>query len=178
MKHFLGQFDASITRAIADLPPSLHPLFLAVTALGSPVCTMAIGAAVAWLGYLHTNFRLVWSGAFVWLTLGAGSIIKIIVDRQRPHTAYAANLMFDTKSFPSGHTSGSTIAYGLLAYLAWHFLPRPYSVIAVALLMLLIILIGISRISLGAHFPSDVVAGWMLGAAALGIVIFVLRPLA
>ena len=178
MKHILAQFDTAVTRYIADLPPVLHTFFLAVTALGSPVATMTIGAVVAGWGYFHANLRLACSGAFIWLTLGVGSIIKLIVDRERPQTAYAAHLLFDTNSFPSGHTSGSTIAYGLLAYLAWHLLPQPYSTMAVVLLILLIVIIGISRIYLGAHFPSDVIAGWLLGAVALCIVIFVLRPLA
>ncbi|MCH4208696.1 phosphatase PAP2 family protein [Bifidobacterium sp.] len=178
MKHLVSRFDTSVTHYIVNLSPSLRPLFLAITALGSPVAAMTIGAVVAGWGYFRANLRLACSGALIWLTLGAGSIIKLIVDRERPHTAYAAHLLFDTNSFPSGHTSGSTIAYGFLAYLAWHLLPRPYNAIAVVLLILLIIFVGISRIYLGAHFPSDVVAGWLLGAASLCVVIFVLRPLA
>ncbi|KAE8126541.1 MULTISPECIES: phosphatase PAP2 family protein [Bifidobacterium] len=177
MRHLVTQFDTAVTRHVVELPASLHPFFLAVTALGSPVATMTVGAVIAGWGYFHANLRLAYSGAFVWLTLGVGSIIKLIVARARPNTAYAAHLLFDTNSFPSGHTSGSTIAYGLLAYLAWHLLPQPYSTIAVVLLLFLIALIGISRIYLGAHFPSDVIAGWLLGAVALCIVIFVLRPL-
>jgi undecaprenyl-diphosphatase len=79
-------------------------------------------------------------------------------------------------SFPSGHTVGSTVIYGLLAYLAWQYLPQPWNVIGAIFCVLLILLISLSRIYLGAHFPSDVVAGWVLGAIGLAVIIFVVKP--
>lgn len=133
---------------------------------------------VAAVGLWLSNFRLALSGAIIWLTLGIGFLIKLSIGRARPLTEYAANLRVDTFSFPSGHTSGATIAYGLLAYLAWQLLPQPFGYIVAAMFGILIIAIGVSRIYLGAHFPSDVIAGWLLGAAALCVIIFIVRPLA
>ncbi len=167
-----------ITRIIVAWPGWLKPMFLAATALGDPIVTVLIGIGVVCYGFLQHNMRLALAGASIWLTLGIGSLLKLLVGRQRPLTEYAANLQIPTLSFPSGHSSGSVIAYGLLAYIAWHLLPQPWNYLAAAALVILIILIGISRIYLGAHFPSDVVAGWLLGVVMLCIVIFILRPLA
>ena len=112
----------------------------------------------------------------IWLTIGTGAIIKLIIARERPLTEYAANLALATHSFPSGHTSGSTVAYGLLAYLAWQLIPQPLGSIVVIALIVLIIFIGISRVYLGAHFPSDIVGGWLLGAIVLCGIIVIVRP--
>jgi undecaprenyl-diphosphatase len=67
--------------------------------------------------------------------------------------------------FPSGHALVSMVIYGLLAYLAWHHLGHPvlrWS--AVGLLGALVFLIGLSRVYMGRHYPSDILAGWLLGA--------------
>ena len=178
MRAFLHSFDTTITRAIISWPATAKPFFLAVTALGDPIATVLIGVGVVIYGYTQSNMRLAFAGASIWLTLIVGSGLKLLIGRERPISEYAANLHIPTFSFPSGHASGSMIAYGLLAYLAWHWLPQPWNYIVVAILIGLIILIGISRIYLGAHFPSDIVAGWLLGAIALCIVIFIVRPLA
>jgi undecaprenyl-diphosphatase len=177
MKSLLYKFDSSITNTIVSWPVALKSFFLFVTALGDPIVTIGIGVVVVMWGYLHMNLRLALAGVVVWLTLSLGSFLKLLFGRSRPLTDYVANLQFHTQSFPSGHTTGSTIAYGLLAYLAWHLLPQPWNYIITSLLVLLIIAIGISRVYLGAHFPSDVVAGWILGSLALLIVIFVLKPI-
>jgi undecaprenyl-diphosphatase len=65
-----------------------------------------------------------------------------------------------THSFPSGHACGSAVAYGAIAAVTG----SPVIAIVVTVLVLLI---GISRIYLGAHYPSDVVAGWLIGILGL-----------
>lgn len=176
MKQILQQFDARFTQLITSWPSQLHGFFLFITTLGDPIVTIGIGVVVIVSGFMKPNARLVLAGAIVPITLVAGSILKVLFERARPLTDYAASVRLDTYSFPSGHTSGATISYGLLAYVAWQLLPQPFNYIAVALLTALIIAIGISRVYLGAHFPSDVVAGWLLGLIGLTIIIFVVKP--
>lgn len=178
MEHIIRRFDSSLTTMIRSWPDAMHTFFVIITTLGSPSIILLIGAAVVLWGYMSTNMRLLWSGMIVWLTLGIGAMIKIAVGRPRPDTEYAANLHFQTFSFPSGHSSGAMVAYGLLAYLAWHLLPQPWNYIVAGMLIIIIVLVGVSRVYLGAHFPSDVIAGWGLGLIALLIIILVLRPLA
>lgn len=174
----IRHFDTMVAGAIASWPIGLKAFFLCMTVLGSPFVVVAIGGAVALYGYLASNFRLIWAGVTVWLTLGIGALIKLGIGRPRPATDYAADMRFQTFSFPSGHSSGAMVAYGLLAYLAWHLLPQPWNYVSVAVTIVIIILVGVSRVYLGAHYPSDVIAGWVLGLVALLIIIFVVRPLA
>lgn len=178
MRPFIHSFDTTLTGIITGWPTWLQPFFVAITTLGSPMITLPIGFFVALAGYHFKNMRLILSGIIVWATLGVGSLIKIAVARERPATEYAANIPLDTMSFPSGHSSGATVAYGLLAYIAWHVLPQPWNYVASVFFALLIIAIGISRVYLGAHFPSDVIAGWLLGIVGLAIIIFFVKPLA
>ncbi len=173
----LQTFDASVTKVIVAIPESWRSFFLLITNLGDPILTIGIGLAVAVWGYAVTNMRLLLAGVSVWITLGIGSLIKLLIGRERPLSEYSANLRVDTFSFPSGHSSGAMIAYGLLAYLAWHYLPQPWNIIAIITCIAIIVGVGISRIYLGAHFPSDVIAGWLLGFIILMLVIFVVRPL-
>ena len=176
MRPFLHQFDLTIIQTITSLPTWLYPFFIVITQIGNPLVTLGIGAAIAIYGLRVSNTRLAFSGATVWIVFGIGSALKLLVGRERPHTEYAANIMLDSLSFPSGHSSGSAIAFGLLAYFAWKSLPRPFNYIATALLIVLVLLVGISRIYLGAHFPSDVIGGWLLGAIILVGVIFIVKP--
>ena len=75
-------------------------------------------------------------------------------------------------SFPSGHAFNSTVSYGLLAIIAWRSdLPLAARRLIVAAAIILVALIGCSRIALGVHYPTDVVAGWLGGLALLGLVV-------
>ncbi len=178
MRSFVHRFDRSLTAGIVNLfGPNLRQFFEAITFLGDPIAVFLIAGGIGIFGYMQANMRLFLAGMSIPLTLLLGTLLKLAFERARPLTEYALDMRLQTYSFPSGHSSGSMITYGLLAYLAFMKLPAPWNIPAAISLMILPILIGISRVYLGAHFPSDVVAGWLLGIIVLILVIFVLRPL-
>lgn len=105
-------------------------------------------------------------GAVMFLSLMATLAIKSIVSRPRPETA----LFQETgASFPSGHAATAVAIYGLIAYVLWRYLVRDTvaRLIIIILTTALIIATGLSRIYLLVHYPSDVAAGWAVGAAML-----------
>jgi membrane-associated phospholipid phosphatase len=140
-------------------------VFLIVSLLGAPVLaagdiTVAIVLAVrrAWL-------RLVlWVGAVVGASV-LDALLKAAYHRQRP--IYATEFVHDRSwSFPSGHAMFSFVSYAVLAYLLLEQ-PRSRTVrrAMIAGAILLIVAIGFSRLYLGVHYASDVVAGYLAGGA-------------
>jgi undecaprenyl-diphosphatase len=119
------------------------------------------------VGYLALRHRIA-SAAYVALAVLGGSVLsmslKIVFDRPRPdlvpHASYVSSA-----SFPSGHSTIAVVAYLTLAALA---VPRACSRCLRSYLYLLaavlIVLVGVSRVYLGVHWPTDVLAGWTLGA--------------
>ena len=176
MRSLLHQFDLSLTRSIQHLPSWVEPFMTTVSFVGKPIFTASICIAVGALGLAWHNLKLFYAGCVGVGTIVLGVLLKLILKRDRPFTDYVLNMSLDTPSFPSGHAVGSTIAYGLAAYLLLQILPAPWGYIAAGILALLIVSIGISRVYLGAHFPSDVLAGWLLGIVGLAIIILLVRP--
>lgn len=156
---------------------SYRPFFEFMSLIGEPVTIFIVSGVIIGIGLKTSNTRLALSGAAIPATLLVGTLLKLVFERARPVTEYAMSMRIHTFSFPSGHASGSMIAYGLLAYFAFMKLPAPWNVVVGIMLAALPIFIGLSRIYLGAHFPTDVVAGWILGLAALIIVIIFIHPL-
>ena len=146
--------------------PLLDRLFLLITNLGSP-------RAFIILASLFTLLLLVKKKKVEALCMNLCLIIswqlmnglKIVFARPRPlgeHLTYASGF-----SFPSGHAMLSIAFYGFLAYLALSLLPRKIGKILAAILAILILLIGLSRIYLNVHYASDVIAGYIFGAIVL-----------
>lgn len=105
--------------------------------------------------------------AGVLLAMPFAVILKDLTKRIRPDTPYVENMLLKTYSFPSGHAYASLITYGLLAFITWRFVRSSWRWPVTIGLIVLILLVGISRIYLGAHFPSDIIGGWILGAMIL-----------
>jgi undecaprenyl-diphosphatase len=150
-------------------PPWLEEAAAEITALGGyPVIVLAVLIVV---GLLLVTRRY-GPALYTVVSVGIGSllshVLKILYERPRPDLVEHLDIVH-TASFPSGHAMVGTVAYLTLAALVTRFFDdlavRVY-VVSVALAMAL--LIGLTRIYLGVHWPSDVAAGWALGIAWAG----------
>lgn len=171
------KFDEATIKLISNLPASLRPFFEFISYIGHPITTSSIAFMIVIYGVLKHKPALALSGTFVWLAMLISTALKHTTERARPLTEYVTKMFVHSFSFPSGHTTGSTVAFGLLAYYCYYLLPSPLNYIALAIFTLIILLVGISRVYLGAHYPTDVIGGWIVGGAVLSIVIFIIKPL-
>lgn len=101
-------------------------------------------------------------------------ISKLIFRRDRPTIN---QLVFeDSYSFPSGHTITATVVYGFIIYLIYKSnLSKKEKIIYISILILLILLIGLSRIYLGVHYFTDVIGAMALGISYLIIAIYIIE---
>jgi membrane-associated phospholipid phosphatase len=142
----------------------LSEAFYALTQLGTRQATFAMGG-LATLVFLYRR-RYTAVLAF-WLTMaGVGLSVqygKKFISRDRP--AEVAFYQERNYSFPSGHATTSMALYGMLAYFMYRHLGKKWQRRALLLTTgVLIVMIGFSRIYLGVHYLSDVLAGFLLGA--------------
>jgi undecaprenyl-diphosphatase len=105
-------------------------------------------------------------------TMGAGftsGVIKLLVGRPRPDLRFRRHQRtFKDNSFPSGHATHYTVFYGYVCYLAWRYLPAgPLRLALMGYCATLIALVGPSRVYLGHHWASDVIAGQLVGSTYL-----------
>ncbi|MNF79928.1 undecaprenyl pyrophosphate phosphatase [compost metagenome] len=118
------------------------------------------------------KFKHKWETLVFFLgVLGAwllNTVLKKLIERDRP-SAEGWLVEVDGFSFPSGHAMVSILFYGLLAYIVWVNVRQSWRAAWVipALAAFVILCIGLSRIYLGVHYPSDVLAGYTVGAVVL-----------
>lgn len=121
--------------------------------------------------------RRSWTPVVLIVAAGGGSLLmtiagKDLIGRQRPPLADAVPPYEFSPSFPSGHTLNAVVVVGIIAYLL--ILRRHTRRARVALAVGAVVFaftVGISRVFLGHHWFTDVLAGWILGAAWLAIII-------
>lgn len=166
-------FDRAVVlslREAAAIGPSGAPRageFMAeMTAIGGKAVLGLLGLLLAGLLALLRRWRdLSFLAASMLGGLELSGFFKSLFGRVRPDLV-AHMVREDSLSYPSGHATYSAIACTAFALLLWRVLPgaaaRAYITAAAALLVLLV---GISRVYLGVHYPSDVLAGWCLGIA-------------
>lgn len=165
----MTDFDTYILNALfAAREPALVQLFLVITYLGNTyviaVLTACIGAVLVWNRRIADVCGLAVS--FVGSVVSV-ALLKDIVARPRPDALYFAYQPETLYAFPSWHATGSLMLFGFLAYLAWKYAPEKRRLTVLVVTTLLIGLIGFSRLYLGLHFVSDVLAGYAVGAVFL-----------
>jgi len=146
-------------------PPWMQDMARDVTSLGSfPVLGLVTVAAIAYLLFVKDRFN---AAVIAAATIGGvvlSQTLKSVYDRPRPDLAAGAHAL--TSSFPSGHAMLSSIVYLSVGALLARAMPLPAErAFTMAFALALTLLVGFSRVYLGVHYPTDVLAGWSLGAA-------------
>ena len=100
-------------------------------------------------------------------------VLKSIINRPRPYGEALVNVNFH--SFPSGHAMSAMVFYGLMIYFLFELKSFNLKVLLSTICVLMIFFIGISRIYLGVHYPTDVVAGYLGGLSSLCIGLIIIK---
>jgi membrane protein DedA with SNARE-associated domain/membrane-associated phospholipid phosphatase len=167
-KDTLVQVDRSIQDTLQALRTGwVDDVMVTITMLGSAYVTLAVVATIAlWFALTRR-----WHALAYWIAAVAFAEVMVLalklgMERVRPETPYAG---VDPYSFPSGHAALAIVVYGFLAFLVAHGKPG-WQKLAVAMPVAgIAVLIGLSRLYLGAHWFSDVVASTGLGLAWIGL---------
>lgn len=161
----------------AHAPPAALAVFALLTHLADTAVLTGLGVGLAVVLVVRGQPALAagWAAA-----VGGNSVLnhslKQVFARTRPLGSDGLALA-PGFSFPSGHSSGAVVAYGMLAYLALRLLPAKWHLAALLAAVATAFSVGVSRLFLRAHFASDVFAGWMSGAAWLALCILGLELL-
>ena len=138
---------------------------------GEPVVIILLGLFAFLLAHQNHHPFVERTLFYAGIAYGLNILLKLVLHRQRPHGRIIKTLGIQSYSFPSGHAFGTVVLYGLLSYLAFKRIGGSSEVLLGVILIGLIFITGVSRVYLGTHYPSDVVAGWLLGFISLIIVI-------
>ena len=167
-----GSVDRAIYQAVyAGHRPAFRAAAHVLTLLGEPTLLIAASVLVAlWLWYLGRGRAGAVLLAVILIGRAVTELQKYWVARARPDLE-AHLVVVKTSSFPSGHAAGSMMFYLALALMLTAHSRLRFAAAAAAILVSL--LVGISRVMLGVHWPSDVIGGWSFG---LLWVLLTLRP--
>ena len=168
----------SVTAAVVDDPIRtcfygmrsawLDPVVRGFTHLGDWGCITALCIILILIPATRKQYGIPVSATAIFVTI-LNKTIKTIVQRPRPDDILWL-VPQGGFSFPSGHSITSMAVFGLMLYLIRHFVKkRAVRNVLTAVMLILMFGIGLSRIYVGVHYPTDVLAGWCLGYAVLSV---------
>ena len=156
--------DSTFAAAVSHLrKPWLDEAMMALSGFGDGLPRWCVTVLV--MVYLVTTRRLRWALALA-VAMGASAVLapvlKLLFHTARPSPLYTGA---DAFSFPSGHATAAATLYILLGVIVAEGLPRSWRGVPLGLAAVIVALISLSRVYLGAHWLSDVLAGVALGSA-------------
>ena len=141
----------------------------------SPAAFRLVGAAIVIVAVFRRNLRAI---LFVLTSIGMSGIVtqiaKGLADRPRPTTALAAA---SSSAFPSGHALGVMAAVLALLTISAGMFNRRGRAASIVFGAVVVVAVGVGRVVLNVHHPSDVLAGWVLGYLWFLACLLVIRPL-
>lgn len=169
------KWDVSINHAIRSITlPGFNSLMLGLSWLGSDLApvVLVVGAGVA---LMAAGFRLEGLVCMIGVSLGSAmnSLLKILIARPRPDPSLVEVIKhYNENSFPSGHVTFFIEYFGFLFFLSYVLLKRgPLRNASFVFFGLLIMLISLSRVYMGAHWPSDTLGAYLAGGVWLMLMI-------
>lgn len=161
----LANYDTKVTQfVISYRNPFLTQYFRFVTEVGDLYGYLIVVVICFLISILvFKRWKYVAQTTLVLLLASVSNmILKRFIDRARPGIEHLVSV--ETLSYPSGHAMSAMAFYGFVAYLFYRFkMNIVLKITAILLLIILILSIGISRIYLGVHFPSDILGGYIAG---------------
>ena len=174
----IGRWDAEVPRRLVEYrqQDGISESKIITTLSATPTITVLTVLAAAVFRWAFGRWRE--SLVVIYAVVGETAIFMattLFIDRPRP-TVTHLDVAPPTSSFPSGHTAAAVCFYGsIAAIVVWHSRKRWVSVVAVIACAAVPLTIAGSRVYRGMHYPTDVLAGALLGAIWLSIVIFYVR---
>ena len=168
----IAQFDDAVFEVVrGTISSKLTEIMTSITFLGGIKGITVFTICVVLILLFQKKYPL---ALFVAITIvtGAGfnGLLKWIFKRDRPDIE--ALIQQGGYSFPSGHSMSSFIFYGSLAFILFRALDRKrYKWVSIIVVAILVLLIGLSRVYLGVHYPSDILGGFTAGGAWLTLCI-------
>lgn len=157
--------------------PSSQAMMRIVTAAGGPVVmSLAAAAVCGWLAWRRRTVEPLVLGVVAVSGIAVlDTTTKYMVGRSRPPLALHA-VAVDGQSFPSGHASFSAVVIPLCCALVTRYAMRRtlWRVVLWLCSLFMIVTVGFSRVFLGVHYPTDVLAGWSLAAAWDAVIVLAL----
>ncbi|MEH7336423.1 phosphatase PAP2 family protein [Neobacillus drentensis] len=167
-------FDRVVIQMIQDQEsPGLTSVMKVFTFIGSASFVIILSLALMFFLYkvLHHRIELI---LFITAILGSAclnGILKNIFQRVRPDLHRLIEI--GGYSFPSGHAMSAFTVYGIITFLLWRHIPNKWGrSILIVFSIVMILSIGISRIYLGVHYPSDVIGGYFASGFWLAVLIW------
>ena len=170
---FLTVIDQNIGQHLYQWGPAPFTTFVqSFTLIGNAQGIIPLTMIIAGIFYYISRKWQVFLWIVFTILVGVGPVvdlIKHIIQRTRP--SYLTHLVDQGGySFPSGHATGAVLAWGILAFLTWYYFKDKYPKMLPYLIgftIFMVVAISASRLYLGVHYLSDIIAGWSIGATWL-----------